>query len=314
MKGACGRALVGCLVTLCAGCGAASGTTAGGPAVPAALAATAAPAAYIGVFKPGVPLSYEPVAAFTSSVGVRPNMLLYYSGWYERFMLAFARAAHAHGAIPLVQIDPDHINLRDIAAGKYDAYLRSYGRALRMFGHPVVIGFGHEMNGRWSAWGWTHVSPAVFVAAWRHIVTVIGRAGARNVIWMWTINVIVPYAAAQPRSWWPGASYVTWVGLDGYFARPGDTFNNVFVRTINYVRGLTRKPILISEVGISQAAGKAALLPSLFAGIRRYHLAGLVWFDVRQSGGPYRQDWRLEGHPAAIAAFRAGVRSLLSRP
>jgi hypothetical protein len=306
MKGACASALVGCLVTLCAGGGAAAGDATG--------VASAAPTAYIGVFKPGVPMSYKPVAAFTSAVGVRPNMLLYYSGWHEQFQLAFARVAHAHGAIPLVQIDPDHIALRAIAAGRYDAYLRSYGRAVRAYGHPVVIGFGHEMNGRWSSWGWQHVSPAVFVAAWRHIVTVIRQAGARNVIWMWTINVIVPFAAAPPRAWWPGARYVTWVGLDGYFTRRGDSFTGVFVRTISYVRRLTRKPILIAETGISPAAGKAALMPSLFAGIRRYHLAGLVWFEVRQSGGPYQQDWRLEGYPAAMAAFRASALALLRRP
>jgi len=126
--------------------------------------------------------------------------------------------------------------------------------------------------------------------------------------------VIVPFAAAPPRAWWPGARYVTWVGLDGYFTRRGDSFTGVFVRTISYVRRLTRKPILIAETGISPAAGKAALMPSLFAGIRRYHLAGLVWFEVRQSGGPYQQDWRLEGYPAAMAAFRASALALLRRP
>jgi hypothetical protein len=51
-------------------------------------------------------------------------------------------------------------------------------------------------------------------------------------------------------------------------------------------------------------------LPSLFAGIRRYHLIGLVWFDAAQHSGPYHQDWQLEGHPAAVAAFRRGLQTL----
>jgi mannan endo-1,4-beta-mannosidase len=314
MKGAFSRVFLVCLVMLGAGCGVA-GAAPRAPRAPAAQAAARGPAwprmpsVYIGVFERGVPRSYQPVVRFATTVGVRPNLVLYYSGWNESFRLSFARAAHAHGATPLVQIDPDHVSLRAIAAGKYDTYLREFGRSVGEFGHPVVIGFGHEMNGSWSSWGWRHVSPAVFVAAWRHIFTVMRRAGAGNVIWMWTINVIGP-AAAAPRPWWPGTRYVTWVGVDGYFTRPGDNFTSVFARTVTAVRKLTREPLLISEVGISPAAGKAARLPGLFAGIRRDHLAGLVWFDVDQSGGPYRKDWRLEGYPAAMAAFRAGAQAL----
>ena len=56
-------------------------------------------------------------------------------------------------------------------------------------------------------------------------------------------------------------------------------------------------------------AGQAAKIPGLFAGIRRDHLLGLIYFDVTQHRGLYHQDWRLDDHPAAVAAFRAGVRS-----
>ena len=30
----------------------------------------------------------------------------------------------------------------------------------------------------------------MFVAAWRHIVTVFRALGARNVTWLWTVNII----------------------------------------------------------------------------------------------------------------------------
>ena len=50
-------------------------------------------------------------------------------------------------------------------------------------------------------------------------------------------------------------------------------------------------------------------MPDLFAGIARYHLLGFVWFDIAQHHGLFNQDWQLKS-PAAIAAFRAGVRSL----
>ena len=43
-------------------------------------------------------------------------------------------------------------------------------------------------------------------------------------------------------SWWPGAQYVTWVGIDGYYFRSSDTFSSVFGRTIKQVRKFTASP------------------------------------------------------------------------
>jgi hypothetical protein len=56
-------------------------------------------------------------------------------------------------------------------------------------------------------------------------------------------------------------------------------------------------------------AGQAAKIPDLFAGVRTSHLLGLVWFDRTQADGLYHQDWRLEGHPAGLAAFRRALQS-----
>ena len=53
-----------------------------------------------------------------------------------------------------MQIDPTLASVADIAAGDYDIYLSTYADAVRDFGHPVVIGFGHEMNADWYSWGW----------------------------------------------------------------------------------------------------------------------------------------------------------------
>ena len=102
----------------------------------------------------------------------------------------FAEMAARHHAAPLVQIDPSHISLTAIAAGQYDPYLRSYAAAVRAFGGRVIISFGHEMNGNWYSWAYRHTSPAAFVAAWRHIVTVFRQQGTRNVTWLWAVNVI----------------------------------------------------------------------------------------------------------------------------
>ena len=260
----------------------------------------------LGVYAKGMPRSYRPVLQFGAAVRKRPGIVLFYSGIGEHFPAAFAEQAHAHGAVPLDQINPMGVSIAGIARGRYNAYFRSYADEVRSYGHRVIIGFAHEMNGSWYPWGWTHVSPRTWVRAWRRVVTVFRRQGARNVIWLWTASRVL--SQGPLRSYWPGAAYVNWVGLDGYYDLPLSNFRNVFVRTIRVVRQFTHDPVLISESAIGQRAGQARKIPNLLRGVLRHHLRGLVWFDVRQQGALTRQDWRLEGHPRALAAFRLADR------
>ena len=199
--------------------------------------------------------TYQPVADFTKAVGRQPNLVGYYSGWGEPFQTSFAETASRHGAATILQWDPTVASVSKIAAGGYDSYLRSFADSVRHFGHPVVIGFGHEMNAYWYSWGYGHLPPATFVAAWRHIVTLFRDQGADNVTWLWTIQA--DEAGTGPiASWWPGAQYVTWVGIDGYYYRPSETFSSIFGKTIAQVRMFTGKPVLLSETAVGPKAGQ----------------------------------------------------------
>jgi mannan endo-1,4-beta-mannosidase len=283
--------------------GAATAGRSGGAAA-APNDAQPSPATYVGVFTPRSPKSYAGVSEFTARTGVRPALVAYYSGWREPFQAGFAASAARHNALPLVQMDPTNVSVAAIAAGKYDAYLRSYASAVKAFRGRVILSFGHEMNGRWYSWGYTNTSPAVFVAAWRHIVDVFRQQGARNVTWLWTVNIVdkdgrIP----NPARWWPGRRYVTWVGIDGYYYEPSWTFASLFGPTIKDIRELTLDPILIAETGVAPEAGKPAKIANLFAGIRAYGLLGFVWFDASR-----QRDWRLST-PAAFAAFSRGAKA-----
>ena len=260
------------------------------------------PASYIGIYREGVPSSYAGVSEFTAATGIRPDVVTYYSGWGEGFHAGFSAAVKKHGAVPLVQINPSGVRLAAIATGQYDNYLRSYAEAVRAYGHPVILGFGHEMNGNWYTWGYKHTSPAVFVAAWRHIVTLFRVLRVRNVTWMWTVNVIhTQHGIPSPVPWWPGKAYVNWVGMDGYYYDPSWKFSTLFGPTIAAVRELTRDPILIAETAAIPAAAQPAKIADLFAGVRLYNLLGFVWFDVDRT-----EQWSLSS-PGAIAAFRRGA-------
>jgi hypothetical protein len=246
------------------------------PARPAGgrFALPATPASYLGWYPAGVPRSYAGVS--------------------------FAAAAARDGAVPIVQMNPDGVRVAAIASGRYDGYLRSYAGAVRVYHRPVVVSFGHEMNGDWYSWGYKRTSPAAFTAAWRHIVSVFRAAGARNVTWLWTVNIIDdPHYGKipSPARWWPGGTYVTWVGIDGYYYHPSTAFSSLFVRQI------TGAPILIAETAAVPAAGQPAKIADLFAGVRLYGLLGFVWFDVT-----HPENWRLSS-PEALAAFRRGARN-----
>ena len=263
---------------------------------------------YLGVSEANEASSYQVVTNFATEVGRQPDLVLSYTNWGEAFQARFAGQVQAHGATPFVQIEPEGVSLSTIASGADDAYLRSYASQVRAFGHTVILGFGAEMNGNWYSWGYGHTSAAVFVAAWRHIVTTFRAQGADNVIWLWTVDVTEP-GTGPISSWWPGAGYVSWVGIDGYYFRRSDTFESSFLPTIGEVRTFTGKPILLSETGVGQVAGQAAKIPDLFRGVRANHLIGLVWFDRAQNDGLYHQNWQLAPGSAGLAAFRRQLRA-----
>jgi mannan endo-1,4-beta-mannosidase len=282
---------------------------------PAAAAIPApSPSSYLGVFETGAPPSFVPVEEFAQAVGKEPNLVGYFSGWAQPFAASYARMIRQHGAIIMVQIDPTLASVSAIASGADDDYLRSYADSVRAYGHPVVIGFGHDMNATWYSWGYTHTPAPTFVKAWRHIVTLFRQQGADNVTWLWTIQADQP-GTGPVLSWWPGANYVTWVGIDGFYTKPSDTFPSVFGPTIAQVRTLTPKPILLSETAVARHANQYANILNLFSGIAQYGTLGLVWLDQDQShqaipqGAPADsyQDWRIEQSPLAERAFRLSV-------
>jgi mannan endo-1,4-beta-mannosidase len=275
------------------------------PKPPAQAGLPATPESYLGVYSPSAPSSYTGVTSFTSATGVRPRLVVYYSGWLEPFQVGFAVTAAKHGAVPLVQIDPTGVSLTAIAHGQYDAYLSSYAQAVRAYHHPVILSFGHEMNAPWYSWGYQYTSPAAFVAAWRHMVTLFRRRGAENVTWLWTVNVIQSQdgRTLRPAPWWPGRAYVTWVGVDGYYLEPSWQFVTLFGPTIVALRELTRDPILVAETSATRAAGQADKVPDLFAGVHTYGLLGFVWFNAITS-----HDYRM-ADPGAIAAYRRAARA-----
>jgi hypothetical protein len=212
------------------------------PALPSYPVGPLLPQRYVGV--------YAPAGAGSYKAGRGPRIAISYSAWREGFKVAFADDARMADAVPLIQIEPRGVSLAAIARGAYDSYLRAYADAVAGYHGAVIIGFGQEMNERLYTWGYRKTSPAVFVRAWRRIVNVFRSQHADNVTWIWTIGK--SGATAGPlKDWWPGARYVTWVGIDGYYELPGHARLSAFAGTIARVRRVTRDPVLLFGNGRS---------------------------------------------------------------
>jgi hypothetical protein len=267
---------------------------------------------YLGI-APGTPWR-QSTAAFGAATGAAPGIVEDYTLFGAPFDETRACEVTQLGAVPLIQLLPRDDSLAAIADGSYDGYLNAYARAVRAFKDPVVLSFAHEMNARWWSWGYQHTSPAVFIAAWRHIWKIFAQDHTPNVTWLWNVNRNANAgqqgSISPAQEWWPGSNYVNWVGIDAYFNTPAETFSSVFGGTLASVRQITSDPVLITETAIAPSPQQGAQIRSLFAGTSAAPgLLGFVWFDLDR-----REAWHLEDRPAALTVFRAAVRKFDTTP
>ena len=182
---------------------------------------------------------------------------------------AVARARELD-AVPIVSLelwswhDKKGRYLPRLERGEYDAALASWAAAARREGGPVFLRFGFEMNGNWFSW---NGDPERFRRVWRRAREIFRRAGARNVTWVWSPNVVsVPETAANSmHRYYPGDDAVDWVALDGYnFGDDHDqwhrweSFASVFRDALDdFQERYPGKPVMIAETGCARGPHKA---------------------------------------------------------
>lgn len=289
----------------------------------------------LGVWQPGAPWNMDAITAFERDAGTHVAIVHWYESWFDSQPgpdLAILQAVAAHGSEPMISWAPDGhegnhqtvYSLRDIAAGKYDAYVQLWASQLASFGKPVLLRWAWEMNGDWFPWGAGVAgnTAADYVAAWQHLHDVFGQAGASNVQWVWSPNV-TGGSLTELESFYPGDAYVDWLALDGYnrAMRGWQSFTDLFGPSYARLTALSDKPIMIAETSTSEAdsnapsgASKAQWIasalgdeiPQNFPGVR-----AVVWFNENKAGiESDGYDWRIESSGAAEAAFSSAVAQL----
>ena len=295
--------------------------TASSSAVPVATSGTTTRRGTIwGEYNPAWPGTWAAIDTVTQQVGSAPAYVMWYESWggqWSAFDAPSVQTVLGHGATPVITWMSQNADgtagysLADIAAGRYDAYARSWADGLRAVGGTVILRFDHEMNGNWYPW-----SPGVagstaldYVAAWRHLHDLFVAEGATNVRWMWSPNVEFP-GSATLAALYPGDAYVDLIGVDGYNwgDSPGHMWQSpsqVFTPTLAALEELSAKPLMIAEVGSSPNGGdKAAWITDFVAMVRAdSRVRGFIWFDADKE-----QDWRIASSAQTLAAFSSAVR------
>lgn len=256
------------------------------------------------------------VNAFEHHAHKHAGVVMWYVDWaHGRFNGAQLGAIAARGSVPEITWEPwdptvgplrpqPLYTLRAIYSGRYDAYIRSWGRGLKRFGHPVRLRFAQEMNADFYPWGKTNSNqPGDFVKAWRHVHDLVQ---APNVKWVWS-----PLAGPLDVSEYPGDAYVDIIGLSGF--NGGNvlpwggwrSFQRIFGDSVQFLHRLhPNKPVEISETSSAEQGGsKAQWIRAMFGALRRYpEITELTWFDGRKEA-----DWRIESSISAMRAFAAGL-------
>lgn len=233
------------------------------------------------------------------------------------------------GYLPHITWQPTLAGLQEIIDGQWDKFIVRWAEGARACGHPVMIRFGHEMNGDWYPWCGVHNGggetsvygdpgrpdgPERYVDAYRHIHDLFEQVGADNVIWVWAPNEGDPLGKPwnELGNYYPGDDYVDWLGMDGYnwgTSRPWSrwrSFDEIFGDFYRRLAELApEKPIMIAEFASSEQGGdKAQWITDAFRRIKTAYpkIKAFVWFNIFKE-----TSWSIDSSPESLEAFQQAM-------
>lgn len=270
----------------------------------------------------------DEVDAFAEAAGRRPNVLMRLVGWArDEFHPWFLEDAAEDDLLVILSWEPwdnekestieqkrseqPEFAVARILDGEYDEYIDSWAEGLAEWDRPVAMRLAHEMNGFWYPWsdGRNGNEDGDYVRLWRYVHERFERAGADNVIWVWSPNIDAPtLSPLEPL--YPGDAYVDWIGLSGYFGHGSavptryPSFDELFGPTIEQIRAFTDLPVIITETGATERGGlKVDFITDLLNDlVATEDVLGFVWFEIEKE-----TDWRIVSSAEASKAFAAGL-------
>lgn len=185
------------------------------------------------------------------------------------------------------RLSPDQL-YNGIMAGDFDANMAAVCSEAAKLKSPVTIRWGQEMDEDkegWFKFTWAYWTPAQFVKAYRHAITVC-RQHITDAKFVWS-----PKGKEGLKDYYPGDEYVDIVGLSVFGYQPYD--NDVFGKDQTFAEALKPgydrvvgfgKPIMVAELGYE---GEPAYVRSWAEDVTKPHaqfpdLIAVVYFNDRE--------------------------------
>ncbi|MFJ9519039.1 glycoside hydrolase family 26 protein [Kitasatospora sp. NPDC101801] len=294
------------------------------PSIPDRSVFSAPDGKHFGVSTLEAPWSGKELQQIKQSAGVWPTMAEYFVRWDQTFDPKAVSAAYGHGTLPVLAWEPwaggdagsaeqPNYSLASIIEGKHDDYLRTFAQGVAAQKWPLAIRFAHEMNGNWYPWSeqTNGNQQGQYVQAWRHVHDVFAKEGAANVIWIWSPNILRPVKDISIPDLYPGDDYVDWLGMVGYGTNRERTADETFGPTLDVLRQISKKPVLITETGReTNAAYKPAWTADFFTWLAKQpDVIGFIWFQRNVAEGG-KANWRFDESTASLRAFANGIRQI----
>ncbi len=263
-----------------------------------------------GVYRPEAPGNMASVDALAKRVGTGPRLLLWYEAWSSPWaapsqLAGQCRLVASAGCVPMLtwmtmnqtsSAAPAGLANAEVAQGSKDAYLTACAQALAELRAPVYLRFNHEMNGVWSPWaaGRNTATGVVntaesYVAMWRHVRGIFDAAGADQVRWVWSPNIVYSGSPSLAHLY-PGDDVVDVLGMDGYNDRAHSWRGplTLFQETYGQLLAISStKPVFIAETGCVPTGTKAgetsaAWIREFPAALRQMpRIENVTWFDAQ---------------------------------
>lgn len=276
------------------------------------------------------PITSERIKQSETKLGYTSPLIMLYSQWGNKNtanVTPLLTALGKTGKTPIITWEPwdptkgvnqPTYNLKSIAQGRHDTYIRNTARAIKAYKKPVFMRFAHEMNGNWYPWGGSvnGNSAKQYIATHKYVYSLFEKEGVSNVTWIWSPNAgNVPERKGNDLTdYYPGDSYVDWVGIDGYnFGTslangPGwQSFDAIFADSYDKVTRMTDKPIMLAEMASSEQGGNKAAwikdaltkqLPTKYTEIR-----AIVWFDIASDN-----QWQIDSSTAVLNTLKKSLK------
>jgi len=155
--------------------------------------------------------------------------------------------------------------LAQIPKGALDVYISEFANQVKSYQKPVIIRFGHEMNGNWYPWGnFNDESTYNYVSMWVHVHNIFEEEKADNVIWVWSPNNTDQFGETDGvLDYYPGVNYVDWVAFSGFNwgnAYKGNSWMDF--KTLSWpiysTLSTLNKPIMVAETSSVSTGGDKA--------------------------------------------------------